>query len=152
PANFDLRGRRLVLDCAHGATYRVAPRLFRALGAEVTVLGCRPSGTNINRGVGALHPEALQERVRATPEGIGLAFDGDGDRLIPVDDSGAVGDGDHMLAICAKALLARGELRGGVVVSTVMANLGLERALRTFGIGMVRAAVGDRYVLEEMRR
>jgi phosphoglucosamine mutase len=152
PAGFDLRGRRLVLDCAHGATYRVAPRLFRALGADVATLGCRPSGTNINRGVGALHPEALQGRVRATPGAIGLAFDGDGDRLIPVDESGVVRDGDHVLAICARALLSRRELRGGVVVSTVMANLGLERALRTFGIEMARTAVGDRYVLEEMRR
>jgi phosphoglucosamine mutase len=153
PAGFDLAGRRLVVDCAHGATYRVAPRLFRALGAEVATLGSRPSGTNINRGVGALHPEGLQARVRATPgTAIGLAFDGDGDRLIVVDESGAVRDGDHVLAVCARALLARGELRGGVVVSTVMANLGLERALASLGIAMVRTTVGDRYVLEEMRR
>jgi phosphoglucosamine mutase len=152
PAGFDLADRRLVLDCAHGATYRVAPRLFRSLGAEVATLGSRPSGTNINRGVGALHPESLQARVRATPGTIGLAFDGDGDRLIFVDETGAVRDGDHVLAICAGALAARGELRGGVVVSTVMANLGLERALGSLGVRMPRTAVGDRYVLEEMRR
>jgi phosphoglucosamine mutase len=153
PTGFDLAGRRLVLDCAHGATYRVAPRLFRSLGAEVATLGSRPSGTNINRGVGALHPEGLQARVRATRgTAIGLAFDGDGDRLIVVDESGAIRDGDHVLAVCARALRARGELRGGVVVSTVMANLGLERALASIGIAMVRTTVGDRYVLEEMRR
>jgi phosphoglucosamine mutase len=152
PQGFDLGGCRLVLDCAHGATYRVAPRLFRSLGAEVAALGSRPSGTNINRDVGALHPEALQARVRATPGAIGLAFDGDGDRLIVVDEAGAVRDGDHVLAVCARALLARGELRGRVVVSTVMANLGLERTLGSLGVGMVRTPVGDRYVLEEMRR
>jgi phosphoglucosamine mutase len=152
PDGFDLRGLTVVLDCAHGATYRVAPRLFRALGAEVVALGIRPSGTNINRGVGALHPEALQARVRATPGALGLAFDGDGDRLIAVDESGTVRDGDHVLATCAGALAARGALKGGVVVSTVMANLGLERALSAIGIGMARTGVGDRYVLEEMRR
>jgi phosphoglucosamine mutase len=152
PSGFDLAGRPLVLDCAHGATYRVGPRLFRALGAAVTAIGARPSGTNINDRVGALHPQALQARVRATPGAVGFAFDGDGDRLIAVDESGAVVDGDHVLAICARALAARGALRGGCVVSTVMANLGLERALGALGLGMVRTAVGDRYVLEEMRR
>jgi phosphoglucosamine mutase len=152
PAGFDLAGRRLVLDCAHGATYRVAPRLLRSLGAEVATLGARPTGRNINRDVGALHPESLQARVRATPGTIGLAFDGDGDRMIFVDETGAVRDGDHVLAVCAKVMAARGELRGGVVVSTVMANLGLERALGALGIRMVRTSVGDRYVLEEMRR
>ena len=152
PAGFDLTGARLVLDCAHGATYRVAPRLFRSLGADVATLGTRPSGTNINREVGALHPEALQARVRETPGAVGLAFDGDGDRLMVVDESGAVRDGDHVLAICAQALSARGALKGGVVVSTVMANLGLERALATIGVRMARTSVGDRYVLEEMRR
>ena len=152
PGGFSLAGRRIVLDCAHGATYRVGPRLFRSLGAEVLTLGTRPNGVNINRGGGALHPEALQARVRATPGAIGLALDGDGDRLIVVDESGAVRDGDHVLAVCARALLARGTLRGGVVVSTVMANLGLERALSALGVGMARVAVGDRYVLEEMRR
>ena len=152
PSGFSLAGRRVVLDCAHGATYRVGPRLFRSLGAEVSTLGARPNGQNINRGVGALHPEALQAQVRVTPGAIGLALDGDGDRLIVVDEAGDVRDGDHVLAVCARALQARGALRGGVVVSTVMANLGLERALAALGVGMVRVAVGDRYVLEEMRR
>ncbi len=152
PAAFDLAGARIVLDCAHGATYRVAPRLFRSLGAAVSTLGVRPTGANINRAVGALHPEALQARVRANPGSIGIALDGDGDRLIVVDESGEVRDGDHVLLICARALLARSALAGGVVVSTVMANLGLERALSALGVRMVRAPVGDRYVLEEMRR
>lgn len=152
PSELDLRELTLVLDCANGATYRVAPRLFRRLGAEVTALGVRPDGININRGGGALHPERLQARVRTLGTGIGLAFDGDGDRLIVVDEDGEVRDGDYLLAICAKALQARGALRGGVVVSTVMANLGLERALRAAGLGMLRTPVGDRYVLEEMLR
>lgn len=151
-SGLDLSGRRLVLDCAHGATYRVAPRLFRELGASVRALGVRPSGKNINDGAGALHPERLARRVRAWEGAIGLAFDGDGDRLIAVDETGAVRDGDHLLAIFAGALAARGVLRGGIVVSTVMANFGLEQALAARGIGIVRAQVGDRYVLEEMRR
>ncbi len=152
PPALDLSGFRLALDCAHGATYRLAPRLFRALGAEVVTLGVRPTGTNINAGCGALYPERLQARVRALGNAIGLAFDGDGDRLVTVDERGQVRDGDHLLAVFADVLHARGALRGGVVVSTVMANLGLERALAERGIGMVRTAVGDRYVLEEMFR
>jgi len=147
-----LRGRRLVLDCAHGATYRVAPRLFRALGGEVHALGIRPTGTNINHDVGALHPERLQARVRALGNAIGFAFDGDGDRLITVDEHGEVRDGDHLLAILARGFQAGGALRGGIVVTTVMANLGLERALAEAGVAMVRTPVGDRYVLEEMHR
>src|SRR5581483_4632932 len=143
PAELDLRGLRVVLDCAHGATFRVAPRLLRALGAAVTTLGARPTGTNINAGVGALHPERLQARVAGLGGAIGLAFDGDGDRLMTVDEGGEVRDGDHLMALFAAALHARGALRGGVVVSTVMANLGLERALAAQGLVMVRTAVGD---------
>jgi phosphoglucosamine mutase len=152
PAGLDLRGVRLVLDCAHGATCRVGPRLFRSLGAQVIALGVRPNGININASAGALHPERLQTRVRREPQAIGLAFDGDGDRLMTVDEGGTVRDGDHLLAILAGALQSRGALRGQVVVSTVMANLGLERALGELGLRMVRTAVGDRYVLEEMLR
>jgi phosphoglucosamine mutase len=152
PADVDFRGLTLWLDCAHGATYRVAPRLFRGLGAAVTTLGARPSGLNINRDAGAVHPERLQARIRASGPAIGLAFDGDGDRLVTVDERGDVRDGDHLLAIFAEALSAGGALRGGLVVSTVMANLGLERALAAMGLGMARTAVGDRYVLEEMHR
>ena len=147
---FDLAGLTLVLDCAQGATYRVAPRLFRSLGARVIAIGTRPDGLNINKRAGALHPDVVRKRVLATGAHLGLAFDGDGDRLISVDERGEVRDGDHVLAICARHLAAHGRLRGGVVVTTVMANLGLDRSLREAGIGVVKTQVGDRYVLEEM--
>jgi phosphoglucosamine mutase len=149
---FDLRGLHVVLDCAHGATYRVGPRVFETLGARVTVMGAEPDGQNINLGVGALHPEGLQARVLALGADLGVAFDGDGDRLICVDDKGEVRDGDYALAICGHHLASQGRLPGGVVVSTVMANLGLEHSLRGAGIRMVKTQVGDRYVLEEMAR
>ena len=148
----DLSGISVVLDCAHGATYRVAPRLFRSLGARVACLGVRPDGRNINRRAGALNPEGLQKKVRASGAQIGLAFDGDGDRLITVDEAGEVRDGDFILAICGRHLASRGKLPGGIVVSTVMANLGLDRSLEEAGIRMVKTPVGDRYVLEEMQR
>ena len=148
--SFDLEGLTLVLDCAHGATHRVAPRVFRALGAKVIVLGARPDGRNINRRSGALHPEALQKRVRASGAHVGLAFDGDGDRLIAVDETGEVRDGDYVLAILARHLVSQGRLKMSVVVTTVMANLGLDRALRGAGVRIVKTQVGDRYVLEEM--
>lgn len=150
----DLRldGLVVALDCAHGATYRLAPWLFRSLGASVRPLGVRPDGTNINRRSGALHPEALRQKVRASGAHIGLAFDGDGDRLISVDETGEVRDGDYLLAICARHLARRGRLRGGLVVTTVMANLGLDRSLAEAGLRAVKTQVGDRHVLEEMRR
>ena len=148
----DLAGLRIVLDCAHGATYRVAPRVFRSLGARVAVLGARPDGTNINRGVGALHPGALQRKVRAAGADLGLAFDGDGDRLISVDETGEIRDGDYALAICGRHLVTRGRLGQKAVVTTVMANLGLDKALHEAGLTMVKTQVGDRYVLEEMLR
>ena len=148
----DLRGLHIVLDCANGATYRVAPRVFETLGARVTVLGAEPDGQNINLDCGALHPEGVQERVRATGADLGLAFDGDGDRLICVDDQGEVRDGDYVLAVCARHLAAADRLRGGVLVTTVMANLGLEHSLQQAGIRTVKTQVGDRYVLEEMVR
>jgi phosphoglucosamine mutase len=148
----DLSGLSIVLDCAHGATYRVAPRVFRSLGARVAVIGARPDGTNINRGVGALHPEALQRRMSAGGADLGLAFDGDGDRLICVDETGEIRDGDYALAICGRHLLTRGRLKRNVVVTTVMANLGLDRALSEMGLTAVKTQVGDRYVLEEMLR
>jgi phosphoglucosamine mutase len=151
-ANCDLTGMGLVLDCAHGATYRVAPRLFRALGARVTVIGARPDGLNINRRTGAMHPEALQQKVLAVGAQLGLAFDGDGDRLISVDERGEIRDGDHVLAICGRHLMAQGRLKGGVVVTTVMANLGLDQSLGSLGVRLVKTQVGDRYVLEEMLR
>ncbi len=150
----DLRldGLAVALDCANGATSRLAPRLFRSLGARVLALGVRPDGTNINRRSGALHPQALQRRVRAGGAQIGLAFDGDGDRLICVDEAGEIRDGDYLLAICARHLASRGQLKGGLVVTTVMANLGLDRSLAEAGIRTVKTQVGDRYVLEEMRK
>ncbi len=151
-ADLRLDNVAVALDCAHGATYRLAPRLFRGLGARVVAVGVRPDGTNINRRSGALYPEALQKKVKASGAQIGLAFDGDGDRLISVDERGEVRDGDYVLAICARHLAARDQLKGGLVVTTVMANLGLDRSLVEAGIRAVKTQVGDRYVLEEMRR
>ncbi len=148
----DLGGLTVALDCAHGATYRVAPRVFRRLGAKVVTLGCRPDGTNINAGVGALHPERLRRRVRAADAAVGFAFDGDGDRLMSVDHTGEVRDGDYALVIAGRHLSARGRLKGNLVVTTVMANLGLDEALRAAGIEVVKTQVGDRYVHEEMQR
>jgi phosphoglucosamine mutase len=148
----DLSGMTIALDCAHGATYRVAPRVFKSLGARVVVLGARPNGLNINQRSGALHPEALRRKVLAVGAQIGLAFDGDGDRLIAVDEGGAIRDGDYALAILGRRLAAQGRLGAGVVVTTVMANLGLDRALKSAGIRTVKTQVGDRYVLEEMLR
>jgi phosphoglucosamine mutase len=141
-----------VLDCAHGATYRVAPEVFRRLGADVRVLNASPDGQNINRGVGAMHPEGLQKEVLRVRAHLGLAFDGDGDRLISVDETGQIRDGDYALAICGRHLAARGLLKGNTVVTTVMANLALDRVLTGAGIGLAKVAVGDRYVLEEMLR
>jgi phosphoglucosamine mutase len=148
----DLRDVRIVLDCAHGATYRVAPEIFRRLGADVRVLNASPDGQNINRGVGAMHPEGLQKEVLRSRAQLGLAFDGDGDRLISVDETGQIRDGDYALAICGRHLATRGQLKGGTVVTTVMANLALDRTLTKAGIGLAKVAVGDRYVLEEMLR
>jgi phosphoglucosamine mutase len=147
---FDLSGLSIVLDCAHGATYRVAPRVFRSLGAKVLVLGARPDGLNINKKSGALFPERLQKKVIAAGAQLGLAFDGDGDRLISVDEQGVVRDGDYALAICGRHLAVQGRLKAGCVVTTVMANFGLERALKAAGVCTVTTQVGDRYVLEEM--
>jgi phosphoglucosamine mutase len=148
----DLSGLSVVLDCAHGATYRVGPRVFRSLGARVITLCARPDGTNINRGCGALSPEPLAARVRAAGADIGLAFDGDGDRLICVDDTGTIRDGDFALAIIGRHLAAANRLKGNLVVTTVMANLGLDRSLAERGVSVVKTQVGDRYVLEEMQR
>jgi phosphoglucosamine mutase len=146
----DLSGMTIVLDCAHGATHRVAPKVFRSLGARVLVMGAQPDGENINRGCGAMHPEMLQKRVVAVRAQLGLAFDGDGDRLISVDERGQLRDGDYALAICGRHLALHGRLKAGVVVTTVMANLGLDKALGEAGIRTAKTQVGDRYVLEEM--
>jgi phosphoglucosamine mutase len=147
-----LDGARVVVDCGNGASYRLAPELFRRLGADVAAICTEPDGRNINLDCGALHLERLQRQVLACRADFGAAFDGDADRAILVSATGVVKDGDAVLLAAAKALRDRGRLTGGVVVSTVMANLGLEKALEREGIRMVRTPVGDKYVLEEMER
>jgi phosphoglucosamine mutase len=148
----DLAGTTIVLDCAHGATYRVAPSVFRRLGARVITTSARPDGTNINAGSGALHPEVLRARLVAAGADVGFAFDGDGDRLISVDHLGEIRDGDYALAIAGRHMAQQGRLKANTVVTTVMANLGLDEALRAAGIHIVKTQVGDRYVHEEMSR
>ncbi|MBU2470654.1 MAG: phosphoglucosamine mutase [Proteobacteria bacterium] len=152
PVEYTLDGFTVAMDCAHGATYRVAPAVFSELGAQVAVMGDKPDGTNINDGVGALHPEGLAELVKQSKANLGLAFDGDGDRLIMVDENGAVVDGDQIMALCADHLMTTGRLNHATLVATVMSNLGLELCLRERGIRMLRTKVGDRYVVEAMRR
>ncbi|MFO8153023.1 phosphoglucosamine mutase [Thioalkalivibrio sp.] len=151
PARSELRGLRMVVDCAHGATYNVTPQVFDELGAEVETIGARPDGYNINDDRGALYPEQLRLRVLATGANLGIALDGDGDRVILVDETGEIVDGDETLGILALSDQAEGNFRGGVV-GTQMSNLGLELALGDAGIPFVRARVGDRYVLDELRR
>ncbi len=152
PGHRSLAGVRLVVDCAHGATSHVGPELFRQLGADVVVMAASPNGENINRACGAVYPQALQDAVRAEHAHIGVALDGDGDRAIFVDETGAVVDGDEILAMLAPDMLSRGTLKGQTVVATIMSNLGLELALRDRGVRLIRVQVGDRYVVEEMRR
>jgi len=147
-----LTGRRLVVDCANGATSALARRLLEGLGAVVTAIHDAPDGRNINRGCGATHPRVLADAVVAARAEMGMAFDGDGDRCILADANGRVVDGDHVLFLTARHLQATGRLRGGAVVATVMSNVGLEVALQRLGIPLVRTAVGDRNVLEEMER
>lgn len=150
-APLDLAGRRIVLDCANGATYNVAPRVFAALGAEVIRIGCEPDGFNINRGVGSTHPQALRDAVLAHGADLGIAFDGDGDRVQMLDRHGILADGDDLLYVLAGDALRRGRLRGPVV-GTAMSNYGLERALVACGIEFVRAKVGDRHVLQQLKQ
>jgi len=150
-----LEGVRIVLDCGNGAAYRLGPALFRRLGAKVAALSCSPDGRNINLACGALHPERLREEVLESGADLGVAFDGDADRAVFVAPSGKIVNGDGVMLLCARALLAHGKLAGDgapLVVATVMSNLGLERALEASGIRMVRTPVGDKYVLEEMLR
>ena len=147
-----LDGLSVVLDCANGAASEVAPEILRALGAEVTVLHDAPDGININDGSGSTHPQDLQHHVVAAGAAVGLAFDGDADRVLAVDHTGALVDGDQLIAICALDRLAQGRLPGDTVVVTVMANLGFRHAMAAHGITMVETDVGDRYVLEEMER
>jgi len=147
----DLAGRKILLDCANGATYRAAPAIFERLGAKVEAIGVEPDGRNINAGCGSTHVEALAERIAASGAEIGFAFDGDGDRVLAVDGSGRVHDGDELIALAARGMASRGELNGGVVV-TVMSNYGFHQAMAEEGIEVAVTQVGDRYVIDEMRR
>lgn len=149
PDRVSLHGLRMVIDCAHGATYHIAPSVLQELGAEVSVIGASPDGLNINDNVGSTHPEALREAVLEQGADLGIAFDGDGDRVMMVDADGRLLDGDDMLYLIARARHLRGELGGGVV-GTVMSNLGLALALESLGIPFERAKVGDRHVIERL--
>ncbi|MDK2957505.1 MAG: phosphoglucosamine mutase [Desulfovibrionales bacterium] len=152
PNGLTLDGYRIVLDCANGATYRVAPYIFEELGAEVIRIGSQPNGTNINDKCGSQYPEIVARRVVEEQANIGLALDGDGDRLIVVDETGRVLDGDQIMAICAQELMERDALPGRLLVSTVMSNMALEIFMRERGGELLRTPVGDRYVVETMRR
>jgi phosphoglucosamine mutase len=151
PRNLSLDGMRVVIDAAHGAAYRVAPTVFQELGAKVTALGVKPNGININREAGALHPEHVRDEVVRRGAQVGIALDGDADRVIVVDEHGQVVDGDAVMAMCARGMIDANELRHMTVVATVMSNLGLERALQAQGAQLVRTPVGDRHVVEAMR-
>ena len=151
PREFSLRGVKIVLDCAHGATYQTAPRVFSELGAEVIATAVEPDGFNINEGCGSMVPQSLQQRVIGEAADLGIAFDGDGDRLVMVDADGNLLDGDHLLYVIARSRQRREIMHGGVV-GTVMSNLGLERALQSLSLPFVRAAVGDRHIMEALHQ
>jgi phosphoglucosamine mutase len=150
PKQLSLDGLRIVVDCAHGATYRVAPTVFEELGADLITIGVRPNGKNINYKCGSTHPEVAVTLVKRHQADLGIAFDGDGDRVILVDHQGQIVDGDKILGICARDMLAREKLARKTVVGTVMSNLGLEVALKNLGLKLLRTPVGDRYVVEAM--
>ncbi|WP_213990488.1 phosphoglucosamine mutase [Sodalis sp. dw_96] len=150
PSNSSLKGLKIVVDCANGATYHIAPSVLRELGADVTAIGCQPDGMNINQECGATDVRLLQRRVLEEKAALGIAYDGDGDRVIMVDHLGNKVDGDQILYIIAREKLRQGQLSGGVV-GTQMSNMGLELALKQLGIPFVRAKVGDRYVLEKLQ-
>jgi phosphoglucosamine mutase len=152
PQELDLSGLKIVLDCANGAAYKVAPAVFEELGAEIIPLGVKPNGTNINAGCGSLHPEVISEAVKSHRADIGIALDGDADRVIVCDEFGNEVDGDHIMAICAVDMLKRKTLKKKTLVATVMSNMGLDIALRKAGGRIVKTGVGDRYVVEEMRK
>ena len=149
PSRLDFRGLKVVVDCAHGATYHIAPEVLEEIGAEVITIGAEPNGLNINDGFGATKPRALASSVRVNGADLGIALDGDGDRVIMVDGNGEIVDGDELLYVIAGSRLTNGGLKGSVV-GTLMSNLGLEVALRDLGVGFERVAVGDRYILERL--
>jgi phosphoglucosamine mutase len=152
PQGAKLAGMKIVLDCANGAASNLAPKLFRSLGADVIALNNTPDGKNINAGCGSLHPEEMQKRVVVSGAALGVAFDGDADRALFASATGALVNGDGVLLVLGRYMMAQKKLNGNVIVGTTMANLGLERALENSGLNFVRTAVGDRYVLEEMQR
>ncbi|HEY1955388.1 MAG TPA: phosphoglucosamine mutase [Polyangiaceae bacterium] len=152
PQDLTLDGIRVVVDAAHGAAYRVAPMVFAELGANVTAIGVKPNGTNINKECGAMHPDHVRAEVVRRGAQMGIALDGDADRLILVDEKGQIVDGDAVMSMCATRMLEEGTLKKRTVVATVMSNLGLERALEDRGGKLVRTQVGDRYVVEAMRK
>lgn len=152
PPGFSLDGVKIVVDCAHGATYKVAPAVFSELGAQVVIMNNAPDGTNINRGCGAIYPQAMAKRVMEEGAHFGVAFDGDGDRAILADEKGHILDGDYVLSICGIDLLQSGMLPQKTVVATVMSNMGLELTLAPYHGQVVRTAVGDRNVFEEMEK
>ncbi len=148
----DFDGLHIALDCAHGATSSLATHLFADLDADISTMGASPSGLNINEGVGSTHPETLAEMVKEKGADLGLAFDGDGDRIIAIDENGDIVDGDQIMYICGKFLKSEGRLKQSTVVSTVMSNLGFHKGLEEHGIQSIQTAVGDRYVVEEMKK
>ena len=152
PKNLSLEGMKIVIDCANGATYKVAPLLFKEMRANLIALNTSPDGMNINLNCGALHTEGLAKKVLEFNADIGLAFDGDGDRLIVVDEKGSIVSGDQVMAICTKDLKTEGMLKNNILVTTVMSNMGLSIALEKMGVEQAKSKVGDRYVLEEMQK
>lgn len=150
PNGLTLNGLKIVVDCAHGATYHIAPHVFRELGAKVIVIGSEPDGLNINQNCGSTDPNTLRKKVLAEDAHIGIAFDGDGDRLIMIDHTGEIVDGDELLFILARDYKQRGAMIGGIV-GTIMSNFGFEEALKQLNIDFIRASVGDRYVMEELK-
>lgn len=150
PEGFSLKGMKIVIDCANGATYQVSPELFKELGADVESIYTEPDGKNINENCGSQHPEALIEIVLKKEADMGLAFDGDGDRLIAVDEKGNVTTGDQILAVCANMMKQKGKLKNNLVISTIMSNMGLKAAFNDMSIKHIMADVGDRYVMEQM--
>jgi phosphoglucosamine mutase len=152
PLNLTLEGLRVVLDCANGAAYKVGPTVLSELGAEVFPIAVEPNGKNINDGCGSLYPEVTAAKVREVRADVGVAVDGDADRVVVVDEKGNVLDGDVLMALCAREMQERKALKGGGVVATVMSNLGLEKAMEAMGLQLLRTQVGDRYVVEAMRR
>ena len=152
PSHISLDGLKIVLDCANGAAYRVAPTVLEELGAEVIPIGVEPDGENINLNCGSLHPEVVSRVVLETGADVGMALDGDADRIVFVDHQGNLVDGDHIMAICATDMIQAKRLRKDTLVTTVMSNMGLEKSLKAFNGRVVKTAVGDRYVVDEMRR